>query len=85
MNQAEFFERFPLGQDLTVPTTIVLHRTRFSMKDLTRLAEEGKVEVPQHKQVELELGGQVVATGILVKRRQGCFFQVQKLNMEVSL
>ncbi len=74
--QASNLEGIPL------PTRIVVSRMNLAAEDLARLLREGEVAADGDSTCELEVGGQIVARGRMVRRRGGWYFKVLRMKGE---
>ena len=74
--QASNLERIPL------PTRIVVNRMNLTAEDLARLLRAGELTADGDPGCELEVGGQIVARGRMVRRRGGWYFKVLRMKGE---
>jgi len=74
----QFLEESAAAEKVSLPTRIIVHRTRLSPKDIIRIKKSGQFgPVPKDEEVcELEVGGQVLAYGKIVQRWGNYFFKV---------
>ena len=80
----QFLEESAAAEKVSLPTRIIVHRSRLSPKDIIRVKKSGQYgPVPKDEEVcELEAGGQVLAYGKIVKRRGDYFFKVIALAVK---
>ena len=73
-----FLESSPLARKIKLPTRIVVQRTRLSPGELLDIRERGEYgPVPRDGRIcELETGGEVIASGKIVRRRGRYWFKV---------
>ena len=80
---ADFFEKSPIAERITLPTRIILHRLELSPDTAAAAMEAGALEPPVEGQCcELEVGGQLIARGKLVRRRGAWCFRVDSTGEE---
>lgn len=73
-----FLESSPLAERVRLKARVVLHRARLTPRGIRAIREAGRYgPIPRPEELcELEVGGQVVARGRIVRRRGECWFQV---------
>jgi len=86
-NVKQFLAASPMAKKIKLPVRAIVHRTRLRPKDIIRIKNNGHYgPVPKDEEVcELEIGGQVIAFGKIVKKGNNYFFKVTNLaeNEEV--
>ncbi len=82
----DFLSKSPLANRIKLPTRIVVQRTQVSSGRLVQIKKDGSYgPVPKEEEVcELEVGGQVIARGKIVRRRGEFFFKVRERLEEVK-
>ena len=82
-----FLRNSQVAKKIKLPVRVIVHRTQLSPKDIIRIKGEGQYgPIPKDEEVcELEIGGQVLAHGKIVKKGNSWFFKILKLadNEEV--
>ena len=76
-----FFEYSPLAQKIKLQPRIILHRSTLLPAGIASLSETGKFG-PLKKSdciYELEIGGQVIARGIIIKKKGKSFFKIKQM------
>ncbi len=75
-----FLAGSPLARSLRLPARIVLQRTKLTAQELAAIPRaESYGPVPEAERAcELEVGGQVLARGRIVKRRGAYWFRVRE-------
>lgn len=77
-NVDRFLQSSPMASQVKVDTEVVLHRTAMSTEDLERLQSAGSIGPTDARQriCELVVGGQVLASGKIVKKGGSFYFKV---------
>lgn len=78
MDITEFLESSPIARNTQLPGCVVLKRFRMSLAELSAVKTEGTFDagVVDSALCELEIGGQVVATGSVYRRRGRAYFKI---------
>ena len=68
----------PIAERVKIMGRVIIHRTQLSTGELVKIKEEKKYgPVPEKGEIcELEIGGQILARGRIVKKRGGFYFKV---------
>lgn len=84
----EFLSRFlkesPLAARVSLPASLVLRRLSLSPEEAVSIAESGRCEAKGAECCELEVGGQCLAAGRIVRRRGRSYFKVEEINEGAS-
>jgi len=73
-----FLAESAVAERVDLPTLLVLDRMRLSAGDIDGIRAAGAYEASPGSTCELEAGGQVLASGKIVKRRGKYFFKVME-------
>ena len=79
-----FLQESPLASRITLPVLVVLDRTTLTPEDASRIATDGTLPPAERGTCELEIGGQCVARGRVVRRGGKWFFKVTEMNDPAS-
>jgi hypothetical protein len=81
----DFLSKSPLAHRIKLPTRIMVQRTQVSSGRLVQIKKDGSYgPVPKEEEIcELEVGGQVIARGKIVRRKGEFFFKVRERLEEV--
>ncbi len=79
----QFLGESPIAGRVSLPTAVILHRLTLTPEDIGRIVTEGALAPVGEPACELEIGGQCVARGRIVRRRGAWFFKVTEMN-EIS-
>jgi hypothetical protein len=80
-----FLEESPIAARVALPASVVLRRLSISPEEAASAAESGNFSPSGGEGVcELEVGGQCVARGRIVRRRGKSFFKVVEINEGAS-
>jgi hypothetical protein len=73
-----FLAKSPMAEKIKLPARVIVHRTRISPGDILGIKARGHYgPVYEDEEVcELEIGGQVIASGKIVKKGRHYFFKV---------
>lgn len=74
-----FLEESPMAAGVSLPTTIVLHRSTLNPSDVEQTIERGSLVPVGESTCDLEIGGQCVARGRVVRRRGDLWFKVTEM------
>ena len=74
-----FLADSPIAARVTLPTFVVLHRLTMSPTDVARATREGALEPADDAACMLEVGGQCVAQGRIVRRGGRSWFKVTRM------
>ncbi len=74
-----FLEESSIASRVSLPTTVVLHRLALNPSDIGRFIEEGEPVPGGGAACDLEIGGQCVAHGRMVRRRGALWFVVSEM------
>jgi flagellar motor switch/type III secretory pathway protein FliN len=77
-----FFRESDVPGRIRLPAEVVVHRTTLSPADLVETRKNGRFVASDREgdTCELEVGGQVVAIGKIVKKGKNWYFRVQKTS-----
>jgi len=75
-----FLDESPLAASVSLPTTIIVHRSTMNPSDVERMIEQGSVVPGGERTCDLEIGGQCVARGRVVRRRGEVWFKVTEMT-----
>jgi hypothetical protein len=77
-----FLKQSALAQKIFVDTEVILSRSVLKPEDLERKLPSGEMELllPQEGLYELEVHGQVIALGRIVRRWGQYFFKIKEIN-----
>ena len=75
-----FLEESPVAARVSLPTTIILHRLTLNPADVEQIIEEGSFTPGGDRTCDLEIGGQCVARGRIVRRRGEHWFLVTEIE-----
>jgi hypothetical protein len=77
----KFLEESPMASRVTLPTRIILRRFDLGPEEVGSIVESGRLKSGDAgRTCELEIGGQRVAGGRIVKRRGEFFFKVREMG-----
>jgi hypothetical protein len=79
-NVKRFLEESPLALRMALPTHIVVHRLKLSPEEVGSIMESGALTPSGGEVCELEVGGQCIARGKIMRKRGEHYFKV--LEME---
>jgi hypothetical protein len=71
-----FLEESPLAARVRLPTHIIVQRLTLSPDAVGGIIERGSLAPGGQRICELEVGGQCLARGRIVRRRGRCYFKV---------
>ncbi len=76
-----FLQNSPLAEKVKLDGKVILQRTKLSPLDIYNIQQQKQYgPIPEKEQLcELEIGGQVLANGKIVKKHGEYFFKVKKL------
>ncbi|MBA7682456.1 hypothetical protein ES703_90806 [subsurface metagenome] len=76
----ESFSNSPVAEKVKLDTRIVLHRTRLSPEDMAVIRQSKEYgPIPREQEVcELEVGGQVIARGRIIRKKGAWYFKVRE-------
>lgn len=77
-----WFEESDLPGRIRLPAEVVVHRTKLSPAELVAIRKSGTYRPPESGEelCELEVAGQVLATGRIVRKGKEFFFKVSKIS-----
>jgi len=75
-----FLEESPIAARVLLPTQTILNRITLTPEEVSRIVSEGTLRPGGNRTCELEIGGQCVARGRIVRRRGAWFFKVTEMN-----
>jgi len=78
MELKQFLDDSPLAEKIKLESRVVIHRCQLSQDDLQTLPEG--LGVLKESLCELEIAGQVMARGRIIKRGDAYFFKVTKMD-----
>jgi len=80
-SMAEFLASSSAAQRIKLPARVVLHRTVLTPREIARIKSGERTLSPDSDEAvcELEVGGQVVAKGRIVRRRGRYQFKVREV------
>jgi hypothetical protein len=76
----QFLEESPIAHRVKLPTSIVLRRLSLSHSELEGIVESGAFAPEGGETCELEVGGQSVARGRIVRRGGASYFKVLEMD-----
>ena len=81
-NMKQFLKTSPIAKKVKPPVHLIIHRTSLSPKDIIRIKNLGQYgPIPKDEEIcELEIGGQVLAYGKIIKKGNHYFFKVTNLT-----
>lgn len=84
---SDFLTHSPIAEQTKLPATVVIKRMHTSSAELLSIKEKGEFGplVIDGKKCELEIGGQVVARGRIVRNRGKLHFRVTENMFEIEL
>ena len=75
------FGPFAVGERIRVPTHVVLSRIQATPDEVNRVRESGEhLPGPDHVVCELVAGGEIIASGKLLKRGGEWYMQIEELG-----
>ena len=74
-----FLDESPIAASVSLPTTIIVHRSTMNPSDVERMVEQGSVVPGGEGTCDLEIGGQCVARGRVVRRQGELWFKVTEM------
>jgi hypothetical protein len=75
-----FLEESPIAARVALPTNIVVRRLTLNPEAVESIAESGTFTPSGGEACELEVGGQCIARGRIVRRRGRSYFKVLEIN-----
>jgi hypothetical protein len=84
-NLKRFLEESPLASKVVLTTNIVIHRLKLSPQKVGQIMESGTFTPSGDEVCELEIGGQTIARGRIVKRRGEGYFKVIEMRKGESI
>ena len=77
----EFLASSPVAERIKLPARVVLHRTVLTPREIARIKSGERTLSPDSEEAvcELEVGGRIVATGRIVKKRGKYQFRVREV------
>jgi hypothetical protein len=75
-----FLEESPIAAKVSVPATIVLRRLSLSPEEVSDIADSGSFVLRGGECCELEVGGQCIARGRIVRKRGRCYFKLLEMG-----
>ena len=81
-----FLKESPIAAQVTLPTKVIVHRTRLNPRDLVAIAAEKQYgPIPEKEELcEIEAGGRVLAKGKIVKRKGEFYFKIMETFSEMK-
>lgn len=86
MDLTDFFTHSLIAKKVKLPGKIVIHRTSYNPAEIAvmnKTARYGPIS-PEEEVCELEVNGEVIATGKIIKKAGEFYFKVKELNKEVT-
>jgi hypothetical protein len=75
-----FLEESPIASRVSLPTRIILRRFDLGPDEVGGIVESGRLKSGDERRIcELEIGGQRIAAGRIVKRRGEFYFRVREM------
>ncbi len=77
----QFLNDSPIAEKIKLKGRVIVNKSKLSAGDLAKIYEEKQYIPAQKKEdiCELEFGGQLLASGKIVKRRSGYYFKVKSI------
>jgi hypothetical protein len=76
-----FLEESPMASRVSLPTRVIVRRFRLGPDEVGSIVESGRLmSGDEGRACELEIGGQRVAGGKIVKRKGEFFFKVLRIS-----
>jgi hypothetical protein len=75
----QFLAESPIASKVKLTTKIVIHRLKLTPDAAGKIMESGAFSPPGGGVCELEVGGQCIARGRIVRKRGGYFFKVTEM------
>jgi hypothetical protein len=75
-NVKKFLEESPIASQVTLPTTVIVHRQKLSPSAVGGIIEQAAYTPSGDDVCELEVGGKLIARGRIVRRRGAGWFKV---------
>ena len=82
MDVSNFLEESSLAKIIKLPSRIVLDRPGLSPQDVMAIRKRGEYSpVPSKNGIcEMEVNGEILAEGRIIKKRNGYYFKVLRIN-----
>ena len=81
-DKVEAFLKGPLAGRIEIPGRVIIRRGEMNLAAFRGMASRGEVTMPGEPLCELELGGQVIATGRIEEHDGGFYFVAQEDSNE---
>jgi hypothetical protein len=75
-----FLEESPIAAAVELPAAVVIRRLKLSPDAISGIAERGTLEPEGGEVCELEVGGQCLARGRIVRKRGMSYFKVTRID-----
>jgi hypothetical protein len=77
-----FLEESPIAERVALPTRIIERRLSLSPAEVSDIIESGSLAPEGGAVCELEIGGQRIAAGRIVRKRGKCYFKLREMGKE---
>lgn len=76
-----FIDSSPIAQTVRLTPRIVVERSKMTLKEIDECAEKGKMLVPgiTGRELDLEVGGQLIGRGKIITEKGKLFFELSKI------
>jgi hypothetical protein len=81
----KFLEESPIAEKVALPTAVVLRRLTLSPDEAGSIIESGSFSPVGGETCELEIGGQSIARGRIVRARGRSYFKIVEMGEGGSL
>jgi hypothetical protein len=75
-----FFDQSPIAEAVELPAALVVRRLKLSPDAIGGIAESGTFSPQGAPACELEVGGQCLARGKIIRKRGRSFFKVMEID-----
>ena len=81
-NLKSFLENSPISENIKLDSRIIINRTNLTPLDIFNIKQEKEfLTIRKDSEIcELEVGGQVLATGKIISKKGKYFFKVKKVS-----
>lgn len=83
-NLKRFLEESPIAERVSLPSSVVVRRLTLHPEEIDGIVESGTFNPTGGETCELEVGGQCIARGRIVRRRGKSYFKVLEMGREAS-
>lgn len=74
-----FLQESSIAARVSLPTFVIEHRLTLSPSDIGRITQEGTLDPGEGATCVLEVGGQCIARGRIIRRRGRSWFKVTEM------